>query len=48
MNAEKLTQYPELDGVLQDHAERLQDALGDFLVGVYLEICRKVVFATLS
>jgi len=36
MNAEKMTQYPELDGVLQDHAERLQEALGDFLVGVYL------------
>ncbi len=36
MNAENMTQYPELDGVLQDHAKRLQEALGDFLVGVYL------------
>lgn len=36
MSAEKVTQYPELDGVLQDHAERLQETLGDFLVGVYL------------
>ena len=36
MNAEKITKYPELDGVLRDHAERLQETLGDFLVGVYL------------
>jgi hypothetical protein len=36
MNAKKITQYPELDGVLQDYAERLKETLGDFLVGVYL------------
>lgn len=36
MNAKKMTPYPELDGVLQDHAERLREALGDFLVGIYL------------
>lgn len=36
MIAKKMTQYPELDRVLQDHAERLQEALGDFLIGVYL------------
>jgi len=37
MSSEKLTPYPELDGVLNNHAERLQEALGDFLVGVYLQ-----------
>jgi predicted nucleotidyltransferase len=37
MNSEMMTQYPELDGVLHDHAERLQEVLGDFLVGVYLQ-----------
>lgn len=36
MNAKKMTQYPELDAVLQGHAERLRETLGDFLVGVYL------------
>jgi hypothetical protein len=36
MIAEKMTQYPELDGVLRGHAERLQDALGDSLIGMYL------------
>jgi predicted nucleotidyltransferase len=37
MNSEKMTQYPELDGVLHDFTERLREALGDFLVGVYLQ-----------
>jgi predicted nucleotidyltransferase len=37
MNSEKLTPYPGLDGVLNNHAERLQETLGDFLVGVYLQ-----------
>jgi hypothetical protein len=37
MDAEGITKYPELDGVLNRHAERLQEALGDFLVGVYLQ-----------
>ena len=36
MIAEKMTQYPELDGVLHGHAERLRDALGDSLIGMYL------------
>lgn len=31
-----MTQYPELDGVLNGHAKRLQEVLGDFLIGVYL------------
>ena len=31
-----MTRYPELDDVLRDLAWRLQNALGDFLVGVYL------------
>jgi len=31
-----LTPYPELDGVLHRHAERLLEALGDQVVGVYL------------
>ena len=36
MVVEKMTQYPELDGVLNGHAERLQDVLGDSLIGMYL------------
>jgi predicted nucleotidyltransferase len=36
MIAEKMTQYPELDGVLHGHAERLQDVLGESFVGMYL------------
>lgn len=36
MSVEKLTQNPELDGVLQDHAKRLQEVLGDSLIGMYL------------
>ena len=36
MIADKMTQYPELDGVLHGHAERLQEALGDSLIGMYL------------
>ena len=36
MSVEKLTQNPELDGVLQGHAKRLQEVLGDSLIGMYL------------
>lgn len=36
MSYESLTPFPELDEVLRDHAARLQDVLGDFLVGIYL------------
>lgn len=36
MIAEKMTQCPELDGVLRGHAERLQDALRDSFIGMYL------------
>jgi predicted nucleotidyltransferase len=36
MVAARLTPYPELDEVLHGHVERLQETLGDLLVGVYL------------
>src|ERR1039457_1029077 len=36
MNPEKMTQHPELDRVLHNHAKRLQEALGDSLIGMYL------------
>lgn len=36
MSGESLTRFPELDEILRDHANRLQEVLGDFLIGVYL------------
>jgi hypothetical protein len=36
MKSEKMTPYAELDDVLQNHAMRLKETLGDFVVGVYL------------
>jgi len=36
VNTDKITQYPELDVVLHGHAVRLQETLGDLLIGVYL------------
>jgi predicted nucleotidyltransferase len=36
MKSGKISQYPELVGVLRDHALRLQETLGDFMIGVYL------------
>lgn len=36
MKAKGITPYPELDEVLNDHAQRLQETLGDSLIGVYL------------
>ena len=36
MTAKKMTHNPELDLVLLGHVERLQEALGELLVGVYL------------
>jgi predicted nucleotidyltransferase len=32
-----MTHYPELDEVLRDHAARLREALGECLIGVYLQ-----------
>lgn len=34
---EKLTQYPELDVVLENHAKKLQETLGENFVGFYLQ-----------
>jgi len=36
MSAEALTHYPDLDVVLNGHARRLQGALGELSIGVYL------------
>ena len=36
MTMNGITQYPELEVVLNDHAKRLQGTRGDFLIGVYL------------
>jgi predicted nucleotidyltransferase len=36
VKTDKITQYPELDVVLHGHAVRLQETLGDLLIGVYL------------
>jgi predicted nucleotidyltransferase len=36
MSSGKITEYLELDEILQSHAERLSEVLGDLFVGVYL------------
>ena len=37
MVGQRLSSYPELDGVLRNHVDRLRQALGDLIIAVYLQ-----------